>query len=731
MTDDTGAGADASGDGPATTAYDVLVAGAGSGGVSAAIEAARHGAHVLLVERTGWVGGQKILVAGPEAANSPRMATGINSEFQAKTTAYYQQAGKPNGAATLSVEPHVARDLLTQVLADGKVEVRLHTSVTSVQNTASAVTGARLSDGTTISTRVIVDATEFGDVIPLAGAEYRVGNQLSTKTIDAHACVQDMTYVATIRKYPGAVPAGLLVTSPPPGYDSPPGGPAFLPAASYPYTVHTGFQGMATATGLENGLYPWDFYETNHYRAMPDSANPVDYDFTSWSAITRSNVNFANDYAEYTVANTADGGQAGVSSGTLAVTYVEDPATRLRVDCTAKALSLQFLYYVQHELAAQGGGQWSFADDEGFDKSGDFSPGDCPEVPAALKGLEQLMPPLPYVRESRRIVPVRALTVADLQDTGDGEARPQHTAVARGSGRPDLHYCRDDADLEADLGETYALVGTAAVPYQIPFEAMIPERVDGLLAAEKNYGLSRLAQGTARLQGTTFLSGQAVGAIAALAVQHAVPPRTVDPFEAQRMLVADGAGLTLQEFTDVPTTDAHWSAIQLAAVRGVMSGTSPTTFDPTGDLLREQAAVVFSTLLRYDTSKPPAQPDFADVPASDPFYAFIEAMAQHMLTGGCDKAMPLPHFCPTNPVTRAQLAVFLVKGLNVPFVNVPPIFGDETNPSDPFYPYVQTAGKTGLMTGCGGGMFCPGTNVTRGDTAASVLAAMIFAGPPP
>jgi NADPH-dependent 2,4-dienoyl-CoA reductase/sulfur reductase-like enzyme len=60
-------GAKPVGDAPPTASYDVVVVGAGTGGTSAAIAAAKHGASVLLVEPTGWVGGQM--------ASVPSMAT--------------------------------------------------------------------------------------------------------------------------------------------------------------------------------------------------------------------------------------------------------------------------------------------------------------------------------------------------------------------------------------------------------------------------------------------------------------------------------------------------------------------------------------------------------------------------------------------------------------------------------------------------------------------------------
>jgi S-layer homology domain len=62
--------------------------------------------------------------------------------------------------------------------------------------------------------------------------------------------------------------------------------------------------------------------------------------------------------------------------------------------------------------------------------------------------------------------------------------------------------------------------------------------------------------------------------------------------------------------------------------------------------------------------QPPAcvagQEMFNDVPASSPFCAFIEELSRRGITGGCGGG----NFCPGDPVTRQQMAVFLVKAMD-------------------------------------------------------------------
>ena len=64
---------------------------------------------------------------------------------------------------------------------------------------------------------------------------------------------------------------------------------------------------------------------------------------------------------------------------------------------------------------------------------------------------------------------------------------------------------------------------------------------------------------------------------------------------------------------------------------------------------------------RRVVSDPPATPTFADVPPSHLFYQFIEALAASGITAGCAGG----NFCPDNPLTRGQMAVFLSKALGL------------------------------------------------------------------
>jgi hypothetical protein len=74
-------------------------------------------------------------------------------------------------------------------------------------------------------------------------------------------------------------------------------------------------------------------------------------------------------------------------------------------------------------------------------------------------------------------------------------------------------------------------------------------------------------------------------------------------------------------------------------------------------------ALKFQTSWTRQVSPAPASATFNDVPTSHPFFQFIEALAKSGITGGCSLSPPL--YCPDQPLTRGQMAVFLAKGLGL------------------------------------------------------------------
>ncbi len=111
---------------------------------------------------------------------------------------------------------------------------------------------------------------------------------------------------------------------------------------------------------------------------------------------------------------------------------------------------------------------------------------------------------------------------------------------------------------------------------------------------------------------------------------------------------------------------------------------------------------------------------FPDVPTSHPFYRFVENLFHNGVTGGCGGG----NYCPGNSVTRAQMAVFLLKGKHgsgyAPPACSATVFTDEPCPGGVFVDWVNQLAAETITGGCGGGNYCP-TNPVRRDQMAVFL----------
>jgi M6 family metalloprotease-like protein len=115
---------------------------------------------------------------------------------------------------------------------------------------------------------------------------------------------------------------------------------------------------------------------------------------------------------------------------------------------------------------------------------------------------------------------------------------------------------------------------------------------------------------------------------------------------------------------------------------------------------------------------------FADVPGTYWAWSDIERVYKAGLTGGCG-TNPLV-YCPNNPVTRGQMAVFLLKGIYGPAYTPPPASGTvfaDVPASHPFAAWIERLFIEGISAGCGNGNYCPSDSINRAQMAVFLLKA--------
>jgi hypothetical protein len=214
---------------------DVLVVGAGCGGIAAALTAARMGCSVVLTEPTRWVGGQLTSQAVPADEHPWIESTGATATYRQMREAVRQRYRdtrplthearrdprlNPGHAwvSAIAAEPVVIHDVLRDLVraeeAQGRLRLLLSTVPVSAEvdgDRVEAVSFTGLGGDVSVTAAYVLDATEEGDLLPLTGCEHVVGAESSADTGEPHALdgpadpldQQAVTWCFALERVPG------------------------------------------------------------------------------------------------------------------------------------------------------------------------------------------------------------------------------------------------------------------------------------------------------------------------------------------------------------------------------------------------------------------------------------------------------------------------------------------------------------------------------------------------
>ena len=275
------------------------------------------------------------------------------------------------------------------------------------------------------------------------------------------------------------------------------------------------------------------------------------------------------------------------------------------------------------------------------------------------------------------------------------------------------------AGFDPDSGNDSALVQTTVVNCPFPAPAItapasVPPTTGGLTASSDS-GAGHTDTWT--LTGGTIDSGQGTNQISftsgdpgttmLLEVVDSIPGCEAPP--ASKTISVD--------FLDVPPAHLFHDAVNTVARNGVTAGCGGGNYCPGDSVTRAQMAVfLLKSKLGAAHVPPPATGNvFLDVPQGSFAADWIEELASLGVTGGCGGS----NYCPASPVTRAQMAVFLLKTL-LGSDYVPPAVAQVFNDVPPgafAYDFINDLSTRGITGGCGGGNYCPGSPNTRGQMA--------------
>lgn len=191
--------------------FDVVIVGGGAGGTSAAIQSARNGAKTLLIEETDWLGGM-LTSAGVSAIDGNyKLPSGFWGEFKDSLVSHYGslEALKTGWVSNVLFEPKVGNEILKSITQNEKnLKILYFTSTQSVSNHDGNNFNYQIktSEGTFFS-KIIIDGTELGDLLPMLDDDYDVGmdsNEMYDENIAPEIkndIIQDLTFVMILKNY--------------------------------------------------------------------------------------------------------------------------------------------------------------------------------------------------------------------------------------------------------------------------------------------------------------------------------------------------------------------------------------------------------------------------------------------------------------------------------------------------------------------------------------------------
>jgi hypothetical protein len=173
-------------------------------------------------------------------------------------------------------------------------------------------------------------------------------------------------------------------------------------------------------------------------------------------------------------------------------------------------------------------------------------------------------------------------------------------------------------------------------------------------------------------------------------------------------------------FGDVAIDDWSWPWIERLFIAGITGGCGTGKYCPENEVTRAQMAVFLERGMHGSTYTPPAveaSSGFDDVDTGYWAAAWIKQLAADGITNGCGA----DNFCPDDPVTRAQIAVFLLRAKYGPSYTPPAIESDIgfTDVPTNYWAaaWIRQLAAAGVTEGCGPAVYCPDSPVTRAQMA--------------
>ena len=508
---------------------DLVVYGGTSGGVvaAAAVQAARMGKRVILIEPSPFIGGLTSGGLGMTDSGNKAVIGGISREFyrrikkhyddpvawtfQAKADYSFYRAGDDS---LFRFEPHVADVVFdSMVIEAGSVQAETGERLDlkhGVQMKGTRIVSITMESGRTITGDMFIDATYEGDLMALAGVSYFVGREANSQygeTLDgvetAHSKGHQFLRPVDPFRIPGDRKSGLL-----PGIEASlpePDGSADRRIQAYCYRL--------CLTDVPENRIPI---------SKPQGYDPLRYELLlryltpKWNDIFGNHQMMPNHKTD-----TNNNGAIGSDDIGMNYDYPEgDYATRERIAKEHVAYQQGLIWFLVNDPRVPSEvrervGKWGLAKDEFIDS------GNWPQ---------QL-----YIREARRMVSDYVHTELDCRRT-----RTTPEPVGMGSYNMDSHNCQRYVDAHGHVRNEGDVQVNPGGPYQISYRSIRPKPGEcSNLLVPVCLSSSHIAYGSIRMEPVFMVLGQSAATAACLAIDDKIDVQNVPYAKLRERLLAD------------------------------------------------------------------------------------------------------------------------------------------------------------------------------------------------
>jgi hypothetical protein len=490
---------------------DIVIYGGTSAGVTAAVQAARLGKRVALVEQGQHFGGMSVEgLGGSDIDNHKEFKNG--AAVGGMAAEFYLQLGKVYGQPVpqYRFEPHVAEAVFAQWLQEAGVTLYPGQRLVGVQKDGAKVVKIWTESGEEFVGQVFIDATYEGDLLAAAGVKTRIGREANAEYGETKNGIRAKTthaqFAVRVDPYwePGNPASGVIPTIQDEELGTP--GEADHRIQAYCYRL--------CLTKKAENRRPW---------VKPEDYNPLNYEI--YRRYIKAGGKLWQPSAGLPNGKTDLGSWHDLSANLYGMNHEwpgGDPRTRERILHEHLSFTQGLCWFLANDPAVpdplrQTWAQWGPCQDEFPDNGG--------------------WPRMFYVRDARRMVSDYVITEHHTKKSG---ATPVEDPVGVAYWPPDTHHVRRIVRDGAAYNEGFVFGGDDWGPFGISYRALVPKASEATnLLTPTCPSSTHVAYGAIRLEWTFMVLGQSVGEAACLAIDDRVPVQKIDYPKLKARLLAE------------------------------------------------------------------------------------------------------------------------------------------------------------------------------------------------